>query len=156
MLLDVSRIRTAHSHIEQHYACEAFRNDDDVYEIVAPVDLAFDLDKKGDRYRLVGRVRTKLELPCSRCVDPFDWPIDIAFDLEYRPQTANTGEGEHEIEEDDLSTAYYENDAIDLNHLIREQLYLALPMKPLCTDWCQGLCPICGINLNRGTCACEP
>ena len=53
----------------------------------------------------------------------------------------NTGEGEREIEEDDLTTAFYENDEIDLGQLMREQFYLALPMKPLCRDDCQGLCP---------------
>src|SRR5438477_11481852 len=120
MLLDLSRIRTAHAHIEQRYPREAFRKTDDIYDIVTPVELTFDLDKKGDRYHLAGELRTKLELPCSRCVDPFEWPIDAAFDLDYRPQTANSGEGELEVEEDDLSTAYYENDAIDLDQLIRE------------------------------------
>ena len=155
MLLDLSRIRTAHAHIEERYPREALRRSDDVYEIVAPVELTFDLDKKGDRYRLLGQVRTKLELACSRCVDPFVVLIDSAFDLDYRPQAANTGEGELEVEDDDLSTAYYEDDAIDLDQLIREQLYLALPMKPLCTETCRGLCPLCGINLNRSACACE-
>jgi uncharacterized protein len=37
---------------------------------------------------------------------------------------------------------------------MREQFYLALPMKPLCRDDCQGLCPTCGINWNKGTCDC--
>jgi uncharacterized protein len=65
------------------------------------------------------------------------------------------GEGEREVEEDDLSTAFYENDEIDLGQLMREQFYLSLPMKPLCLDDCQGLCPQCGTNLNRGTCGCQ-
>ena len=32
---------------------------------------------------------------------------------------------------------------------MREQFYLALPMKPLCRDDCKGLCPTCGTNLER-------
>ena len=28
-------------------------------------------------------------------------------------------------------------------------------MKPLCSEDCQGLCPECGTNLNRGTCQCQ-
>ena len=72
------------------------------------------------------------------------------FDLRYQPHAENTGEGEREIEEDDLTTAFYENDEIDLGQLMHEQFYLALPMKPLCSDDCHGLCPICGTNLNRG------
>ena len=46
------------------------------------------------------------------------------------------------------------DDQIDLNELLREQFYLALPMKPLCRDDCAGLCSQCGTNLNTGTCQC--
>jgi DUF177 domain-containing protein len=28
-------------------------------------------------------------------------------------------------------------------------------MKPLCRADCQGLCPVCGTNLNKGTCSCK-
>jgi len=65
------------------------------------------------------------------------------------------GEGEKEVEEEDLSTAFYDDQKIDLAQLMREQFYLALPMKPLCGDGCRGLCPVCGTNLNRGTCDCN-
>ena len=69
--------------------------------------------------------------------------------------TANTGEGEREIQEDDLTTAFYQNDEIDLGQMMLEQFYLTLPMKPLCAADCRGLCPVCGINRNRGTCLCK-
>ena len=65
------------------------------------------------------------------------------------------GEGERAIEEDDLATAFYENDTIDLGQLMREQFYLGLPMKPLCGEECRGLCPVCGTNLTRGACECR-
>ena len=51
--------------------------------------------------------------------------------------------------------AFYEEEEIDLGHLIREQFYLAMPMKPLCRPDCQGLCPQCGVNRNTTECACE-
>jgi len=38
---------------------------------------------------------------------------------------------------------------------MREQFFLALPMKPLCREDCKGLCPVCGINRNRETCTCQ-
>src|SRR5207249_9472867 len=94
------------------------------------------------------------ELRCSRCLEPFRLGVDEHFDLRYQPHTANTGEDEREIEEDDLSTAFYENDEIDLGQLMREQFYLALPMKPLCREDCRGLCPSCGGNRNLVPCAC--
>ncbi len=155
MFLDLSRIRTAHEHFEKVYAQNAFDGDGDAFAIAAPVTLAFDVHRDKDQFRLAGRVTTMLELPCSRCLEPFAWPVDAAFDLRYRPQSANTGDEERELHDEDLSDAYYEDETIDLGQLMREQFLLALPMKPLCSEACQGLCPTCGTNLNRGACGCR-
>jgi uncharacterized protein len=155
LALDLGRIRTATEHFEQVYKPEAVAGGEaDEYRITAPVSLAFDVFKDKDQFRLAGRVRTTLELECGRCVEPFSLPVDASFDLRYQPHTENAGEGEREVEEDDLTTAFYENDTIDLGLLMREQFYLALPMKPLCSETCKGLCPDCGTNLNRETCSC--
>jgi len=126
----------------------------DSYHIVEPVTLDFDIHKDKDRFRLEGTVRTTLELPCSRCLEPFRLPIDAAFDLRYLPASAMATDEERAISDEDLETSYYREDQIDLNELMREQFYLALPMKPLCQDGCRGLCPQCGTNLNLGTCGC--
>jgi uncharacterized protein len=155
MLLDLNKIRTPRERYEKVYPPEGFPAEGEAFRVVAPVSLAFDIQKDKDQFQLAGRVKTVLELPCSRCLEPFTTPVDSAFDLRYQPHTSNTGEGERPIEEDDLSTAFYENDQIDLGQLMREQFYLSLPMKPLCGDNCQGLCPICGTNLNREACDCK-
>jgi uncharacterized protein len=152
--LNLAKIRDAHERFEQVYRPEQLTASDDSFKVAAPVNLAFDIHKDKDQFRLVGSVRTTLELPCSRCLEPFTWPVDSSFDLRYQPHARNTGEGEREIEEDDLTTAFYENEAIDLGQLMREQFYLTLPMKPLCRDECKGLCPTCGTNWNKGACDC--
>ena len=156
MRLDLSKIRTPHEHFEQVFPPEAFGATADAdFKVASPVKLAFEIYKDKSTFRLVGRTETTLEAPCSRCLEPMVLPVDAAFDLRYQPHSSNTGEGEREIEEDDLTTAFYQNDEIDLEQLMREQFYLALPMKPLCTEDCQGLCSICGTNLNKGTCDCK-
>jgi len=154
MLLDLSRIRTPLERYEKVYQADAFPPDDS-FRVAAPVDLAFDIRKDKQQFQLSGRVQTVLELPCSRCLEPFTRPVDAEFDLRYLPQTLNASADEHEIQEDDLSTAFYEDDQIDLGQLMREQFLLSLPMKPLCSDACHGLCPVCGTNLNRGSCDCQ-
>jgi len=154
LLLNLNKIRTAHERFEQVYSPEQFGADDE-FRVVAPITLGMDIFKDKDQFRLAGRVETTLELPCSRCLEPFTMPVDQTFDLRYQPHAQNTGEGEREIEEDDLTTAFYENDEIDLGQLMREQLYLSLPMKPLCGDDCKGLCPDCGTNRNTGSCDCK-
>ncbi len=154
MLLNLRKIKTAHERYENVYEPGAFAADRETFTVVTPVALGFDIFKDKDQFRLAGRVETTLELPCSRCLDPFRWPVDSTFDLRYQPHAANAGEGEIEVEEDDLTTAFYENDTIDLGQLMREQFFLALPMKPLCRPDCRGLCPSCGANRNQGACAC--
>ena len=154
MLLDLSRIRTPLERYEKVYQADAFPADDS-FRVAAPVDLAFDIRKDKQQFQLTGRVQTMLELPCSRCLEPFMRSVDAQFDLRYQSQAFNTSADEREIQEDDLSTAFYENDQIDLGQLMREQFLLSLPMKPLCTDACRGLCPVCGTNLNRGNCDCR-
>jgi len=152
--LNLARIRTAQERFEFVYQPEAFPDKGESFGVVAPIKLAFDIFKDKDQFRLVGGVQTTLELMCSRCLEPFTLPVDATFDLRYHPHALNTGEGEREVEEDDLTTAFYENETIDLGQLMAEQFYLALPMKPLCGEGCKGLCPTCGTNLNRATCTC--
>ncbi len=153
--LDLSQIHDARTRIERTYEPGAFEPAD-AYRIAAPVTLAFHIDKDHRQYHLIGRVTATLEVTCGRCLEPFTLPVDEPFDLLYLPHTENAGEGEIAIEEDDLSTAYYRDEEIDLGHLAGEQFYLVLPMKPLCADECRGLCPQCGTNLNSGSCTCQP
>jgi uncharacterized protein len=158
MLLDLNKIHTPREHFEKVYRPEAFPADDEAFRVVAPVSLAFDIVKDKQHFQLAGSVATMLELRCSRCLEPFARAVDSQFDLRYQPHAHPAGTGheeERQIEEDDLSTAFYDNDEIDLGQLMREQFYLSLPMKPLCRDDCRGLCPICGTNLNRGACECK-
>jgi uncharacterized metal-binding protein YceD (DUF177 family) len=111
MFLNLRKIRTPHERFEQVHQPGVFVNDQDTFKVVEPVALAFDVFKDKDQFRLTGRVQTTLELTCGRCLDPFLWPVDSFFDLRYQPHAANTGEGEVEVEEDDLTTAFYENSA---------------------------------------------
>ena len=133
---------------------------DEDYEIVAPVHLVMDVRKERDAYRVAGHVETRLRLECGRCLEAFEIPVDSAFELRYVPLPAGSpGADKHddrEVAEDDLTTAYYKDETLDLGELMYEQFVLALPMKPLCSDACKGLCPECGTNLNKGTCDCKP
>ena len=155
LALNLAKIRTPNEHFEQVYRPEALGGENDVYQFVAPVSLVFDIHKDKDKFHLVGRVKTRLEMPCSRCLEPFTIDVDAPFDLRYQPHSEHRGVGEREIEADDIDTAFYSNDEIDLGQLMEEQFYLALPMKPLCKDDCKGLCPNCGTNLNKATCDCH-
>ena len=155
MFLDISQMRAARDRVDRSYPPSAFDPEADAYRVVEPVKLTFDILRDHLRFRLVGRVVAGLELTCGRCLEAFRLPVDAAFDLIYSPEQENVGEGEVEVAEDDLTTAFYHDQTIDLGGLMREQFLLALPMKPLCSEACRGLCPVCGTNWNAGSCACS-
>ena len=156
MQLDLTRYRQPVSDFARTFRPDEVGDEPGTYRVVAPVELVFEIHKDKDKFRLVGTVTSELELSCSRCLESYRLPVAAPFDLRYLPASAVSSEGEREVDAEDLETSYYENDAIDLNELLREQFYLALPMKPLCRDDCRGLCPQCGTNLNAATCGCAP
>jgi len=158
MRLDLSHIRQAETSVLRQFEPSAFADQDEDYRVIVPATLAFTVAKDDDRFRLAGTLTTTLELGCSRCLEAFTLPVNAAFDLRYLPEgtaatDADTEDGE--LADEDTSAAYYRDDEIDLGDLMREQFYLALPMKPLCRPDCKGLCPQCGTNLNTDICQCE-
>lgn len=156
MLLDLTRYRQPVSSFSRTFEPQEVALEGDAYRIVAPVEVAFDIHKDKEKFRLVGSARTELELACSRCLEPFRLPVHAEFDLRYLPAAEAAADAEQEVADEDLETSYYRDDQIDVNELLREQFYLALPMKPLCREDCKGLCAQCGTNLNTATCDCTP
>jgi uncharacterized protein len=157
MFLNLRSLQSAREHFENRYEASLFLEAGaDVFRVVSPVVLSFDVDRQEiGRYRVTGHLTGELELTCGRCLELFTLPVVADFDLRFVPRTENLGEGEKQVEEDDLTTAFYSDEQIDLSELIAEQFHLALPMKPLCSEACKGLCPNCGTNLNTETCGCE-
>ena len=155
MLLDLTQLHARH-HVERDFAPDAFEPQDPDYRVVAPVSVVMDVEKAGGGvFKVSGTVKARLELECGRCLEPFEIPVDSTFELRYVPATAETAaEPEREIGDDDLATTYYQEGSLDVIDLLREQFQLALPMKPLCSEACKGLCPECGTNLNRAQCDC--
>ena len=160
MQLDLTRFRQPVSHVSRRFTPEEVDPEaGESYRVVAPVELEFDLHKDKTRFRVVGRVQAELELPCSRCLEPYRLPVDVPLDLRYAPaserEDGDTSE-DRDISADDTDISYYHDDMLDLNELLREQFYLALPMKPLCREGCLGLCPQCGVDRNTTSCNCQP
>lgn len=111
--------------------------------------------KFGSKVLVDGRVASVVSLICSRCLKEFSFPIKINFSVEFIPYREFAEEKEHELTKEKLDISFYQDDEIDVGGLIREQILLAVPMKPLCMSDCQGMCPKCGKNLNEASCGCS-
>jgi len=84
---------------------------------------------------------------CVRCLEDFNQPLQIGF-TELYAFTPNS------LTESGLLAP--ESGKIDLAPLIREEMLLAMPISPICRSDCQGLCLVCGENLNLVHCNHEP
>jgi uncharacterized protein len=159
MRLELSHIRQDETEFSRVFGPSEAGGAGEDYRVKAPVALTMVIHKDHDRFRLIGTVKTELELECSRCLEPFTLPVDREFDLRYLPSTAGEPadeDEEAEVEDDDVAMTFYRDEQIDLLELLREQFYLALPMKPLCGPACRGICPQCGSNRNLTDCNCNP
>lgn len=153
--LEVSRLREGQDRLDRTVDPVMLPREED-YQVVELVVLSARVTKNKEKVALTGSAHTVLELGCSRCLEPYRIPVDAEFDLLYLPiSAAPAGGAEVEVAEEDVNTAFYREGRIDLGEMLHEQLYLSLPMKPLCCETCLGLCPVCGANRNTSSCACE-
>jgi uncharacterized protein len=105
--------------------------------------------------RLNGDLAARFELACARCLEPVAQDISRKFDLLYRPLGADAGREELSVTAAEAEVSYYHGEGLLLEDALREQVLLALPLKVICRDDCEGLCPHCGKNLNVQACACS-
>lgn len=109
-----------------------------------------------DHYRVEGTVTVPVRQYCSRCLAAFEQELSSRFTIIFREGTAALeDENEVELGEQDLVSASFSGDEIDLLPEIGEQVALAIPLKPLCADGCKGLCPVCGADMNVIPCSCS-
>lgn len=137
------------------FSAEDFTLADDVALVgrIEPVE-----PPKDGSFRMHGLLRTRVSVECVRCLLPASCSVEEPLDLVYVPSSENVARGSEEeqaLDDQELSVSYYSDERIDLVQLIREQITLALPMKPLCRNDCRGLCPECGADWNTIECSCE-
>ncbi|HTZ17604.1 MAG TPA: DUF177 domain-containing protein [Dissulfurispiraceae bacterium] len=127
---------------------------DDV-RISSPVKSVLRLDKVGDDVMARGVLNGDVELQCSRCLNNFPLHISSQVNVVYHPVKELSKSEQHQLKDDELDTVFYSGDMFDTDDLLREQLLLNLPMKPLCSPDCKGFCPMCGADLSISTCNCK-
>lgn len=144
--------------------------------IVEPVKAELLILPQEDGVLFRGRIEGKVSLPCDRCAADSEVVLSHNFDSfesfpaeeegaapkgkkGQRPQ-AERQPRETQVFDDSVDNAVIRVAAhgrgIEINPaaLCWEEFSLALPIKPLCSEECRGLCPVCGNNLNVQQCSC--
>jgi uncharacterized protein len=99
----------------------------------------------------------QLQTDCALCLRTFELKVPVRFSLTLKPGPQESREIPEELEltREDLEDSHYTGDTIDLAEILREQIILALPMYPKCSEACKGLCPGCGVDRNKESCRCD-
>lgn len=126
---------------------------------VSPIETQGSVELLGNtlgEIRVRGHLKVIMEADCARCLEKAQLPIDSDFDLFYRPPRPARHPGEEiELREGEAEIGFYDGGGLHLNDILREYVILSMPMHPVCTDACRGICPVCGQNRNIRACGCE-
>ncbi|MBQ3765053.1 MAG: DUF177 domain-containing protein [Synergistaceae bacterium] len=93
-----------------------------------------------------------IQAECARCLAPAS--LEISGDLGYLYCSRNAEELDGFDEYMPVEVEFFGR-VIDVMPQIRESIYTLMPTKILCREDCKGLCPVCGMNLNEGSCSCD-
>ena len=117
------------------------------FPIVRPVEVEGRVVNHAGALTLEGTARSRLELACDRCGQPFTREKTVSLDALLSPDGEEGEEGE---------LIPLENGQLDLDEAAATAFVLGMDTKNLCSDDCKGLCAKCGANLNREPCRCRP
>jgi len=153
MIIDIDRLSLKGLEVNRDF--EFFNSEllEEEAVFLEPVHTEIVIKRAGEEVFITGRIRTTLSLLCSRCLSPFDFHIDSDFDLAYFPEEME--EEKEQLGAEDLLQNFYYDKRIDLRKIILEQLNLTLPARPLCSEDCPGICPVCGRNIRVEGCICD-
>ncbi|MGV9867000.1 YceD family protein [Rhodococcus koreensis] len=106
------------------------------------IDLDLRLEAVSEGVLVTGSLRADTVGECSRCLEPFSGTVDLTLTELFAYPDSTTEETTEEGE-----VYHVVDDEIDLESVVIDAVGLALPLQPLCSDDCQGLCPECGVRL---------
>jgi uncharacterized protein len=128
--------------------------EDKSMRVVTPVDYELTVRKFDNLVTVQGPLECTMSITCSRCLDDFTLNLKAFMDIKLTPRIKTPRLSEAELKSEDLDVYYYEGDEIDLDPFIYEEVLLNVPIRPVCTEDCKGLCPVCGKNKNVEECQC--
>ncbi len=107
-----------------------------------PVDVSVVLESVSEGILVSGTVRTRYVGECRRCLGAAGGDLEIAI-------RELCTENPTDEESYPLGTGI-----LDLAPIVHDACILALPLAPLCSEECRGICPECGANRNLEQCSC--
>lgn len=114
----------------------------------SPVALTLANDGKG-RALIEADAGVSLGMKCDRCLKDVTKSLKLHISVSVlSPETADEDEAEEQ-------SAFMEGYQLNVDSLVRSEIFTCWPAKVLCREDCKGLCRVCGKDLNEGECGCD-
>jgi uncharacterized protein len=152
MIIDIDRLPEDGLTISEDFEFFSSELVEENAVFLEPVHGDVTVRKVGEEIFIQGRITTRLSFVCSRCLSPFEFRVDSSFDLVYLPEELELVKDQ--LDEEDITQLFFYSQKIDLKDVVLEQLNLTFPLRPLCAQDCQGICPMCGKIIKEGNCSC--
>jgi uncharacterized protein len=107
-----------------------------------PIDLDLSLQSVSEGVLVTGTVSGDTTGQCARCLEPINGTVNV-----YLTELFAYPGSETEATTDEEEVYRITGDLIDLEQAVNDVVGLELPLVPLCSEDCPGLCPDCGIRL---------
>jgi DUF177 domain-containing protein len=154
LIMELSAI--PHEGISQHFTSSgsALGIVDTELSVTQLVEIECQFYKIDQEVVVQGNLRSAVRLTCSRCAEEFEQSLSVPLYAVYLPMHAISSERAKELEKGEADVYAYAEPLIDIAEMVRDKLFLSIPLQPHCMVECKGLCPSCGVNRNTVSCQC--
>ncbi|NLY47114.1 MAG: DUF177 domain-containing protein [Tissierella sp.] len=136
---------------EGEIATDAINEYIDGFKIIDPIKYKGQIFKINGSYLVNADISYKYETKCDRCFETTIKELTTSLSAKLKDYSEQYEDNEDENED----VIYYNKGSLDLEEYILMEVASSLPMKTLCDETCKGLCPGCGIDLNKESCTCQ-
>ena len=154
MLIDLSEILSLEGKtqvVEAPVSMDSFQCKLGLFPVAEKELVSVSITNAGNKVlKIEAKGRIVLKIPCDKCLK--DVPETFVIDME---QEVNMkASGEDRIKDlDEIN--YVTGCSLDVEQLVHNEILIHWPLRVLCREDCRGLCPVCGKDLNEGSCDCE-
>ena len=105
--------------------------------------------------RIEGNAEFVFETSCDRCLTEVPTTLNLEFMREVASPDTTLDSSIEEGDSEDDELEFMEGYQLNVETFVYNEILLNWPMKILCKDTCEGICSVCGHNLNHGDCGCD-
>ena len=150
MEIDIKSLDNGVTSISKSIPVDEFNFEDKEFSGPIYVNLKAVKEKIG-RVWIEGDIEAIAIFQCDRCLDTIKDEIIADVNLLIRRKAPQE---EEEKEKNDYTIIEADSSEVDITKYLKDSILLSLPYKKLCSPDCKGICPECGVNLNKEDCDC--